>query len=778
MVALMNQDLKDAAPAYAAEDRGLCLARMIVNYYEQMNQPKPFPILTGEELKLHQRELQGLLLKSLNLDPLPDRVLLDVHYSELLDHPWCTVRRVYYQIWPGVYANGLLYMSKILPERPAPAMLCPHGYFKGDNTWPDEQMRSLTFAKNGYVTFSPTMFHYQDPLLGVYEMTGTVWSNMRAVDFLQSLPEVDANRIGISGVSGGGHQTQLMVALDNRLKAATIAGYTCEFRDIIFPYMSNVGSIVYAGVMRYTDQPEISTLGFATPVQYLAMNDFAGRFRYYNFPSIQQLFTANGLPEKVECAYWPTGHSYDKPKRERTYWWMDRWLKHRETAAYPKEPALTSPYEPAKGIVANRTYFPADLLLHLSASVPQHKGFQEISSIYEKSQRYGVPRLSSRSDWIEYRTRMSAKLRDLLGMDAALAPRLSVPQSIAAKEGLEGVSVERVDLPSEDEVLIPTVILAPEGKHGKLPVILHLSGHGSEKLLREIGRESVLRLAAEGNLVVLPDVRFFGELSFDNLAGKIGPALMKHHQMWRPDLPSGKSQQRESLMTAWWMSTTLWGRPVYGMACTDIEAVLRQIESRPDVRMEDVRLISRGSGPLAISALFSAILDARIGALDIDLENYYFARSVDPWAQLAPAFVLRYGDVLEWAACVADRKLTIHQLAAEAGDADWLSSVFEIAGNGGGLKIGNSKVRRRVAEDERAEPLCERGEDRSNRAAPSYHSIRQRGAYKEERPPMVRKRLYVGPKTDCMVKQPLAYPVRNGLDDAPQAPPGHGQCGA
>ena len=197
--------------------------------------------------------------------------------------------RLFTRYGPGVYANGLLYMPKKLRERPAPAMLCPHGHWpEGSANVDNEQKRCLTFAKMGYITFAPTQNHYEDLAIGVSNQTLGVWSNMRAIDYLESLPDVDRNRIGSCGISGGGLQTQYLAALDHRVKAGTIAGYTCDCREFVLPWAPHCSCNHFPGIMQYADLPEISaSLAFPTPIQYLTMNDWTMYFRHLNYPTIE-----------------------------------------------------------------------------------------------------------------------------------------------------------------------------------------------------------------------------------------------------------------------------------------------------------------------------------------------------------------------------------------------------------------------------------------------------------------------------------------------------------
>ncbi|MBM4050892.1 MAG: hypothetical protein FJ279_37835, partial [Planctomycetes bacterium] len=146
----LSAQMVSMAASFAQDEAGARrreVAAMLVAYFEAMCQPKPFVPRVGEDFKAHQRSLREKLLACAGLSPLPERVPLELHESEPLDHEWCTVRRVAYQLWPQVFSTGLLYMPKQFAERPAPAVLCPHGHWQNGNAHPDVQARCLVLAK-------------------------------------------------------------------------------------------------------------------------------------------------------------------------------------------------------------------------------------------------------------------------------------------------------------------------------------------------------------------------------------------------------------------------------------------------------------------------------------------------------------------------------------------------------------------------------------------------------------------------------------------------------
>ena len=634
------------------------VAAMLIGYFERMCEPKPFRIRAGAEFAEHQRALRETLLACAGLWPLPERVPLDMHASEPLEHEWCSVRRISYQLWPNVYSTGLLYMPKQLPEHPAPAVLCPHGHWQNGNAHPSVQTRCLVLAKMGYVVFASTQNHYEDTALGVSHQTLMIWNNMRALDYLQSLPEVDPDRIGCTGASGGGLQTQMLVAVDERVKVASICGMTCDYREIVFAGRNHCRCNHFPDIMRYTDEPELSALGLPAAVQYLTMNDWTRSFERDNLPTIRRLYEAHGLSDHVDCKYWPTGHSYDQPKRERMYWWMEKWLRGKDHGEPIPEPATE--------------VIPVEALEKLQANVPGNKGFGATRQAFSERFRFAAPAIADRAAWAAYRQKMRAALQELLGTDAA-PPKPAVSQ--VSVEQRDGVCIERVLCPSEEGISIPVLVLRPAASQGKLPGVVLCDGRGKAALLADEGAGAPIALAQAGSVVLLPDVRFIGELALAAFAG-----LSKELLTFKACCPLAEHEP-EQFDRVWERNALLWGRPVPGMATTDILAVLRYVASRPDVDQDRISLVGRGT--LAVPALFAAALDDRAQAIDLDLAGQCFEMRKLP---LVP-FILQHGDVLQWAALMADRQLKLTGVPKQAGDPNWLEGVFAAVGNGAGLTM-------------------------------------------------------------------------------------------
>ena len=610
-------------------------AEAYVQYFEAMSVLEPFEVRTGAALSAHHDALRRRLLRDVGLDPLPERVPLDVHKAEPIDHPWCTVTKLVYQLWPGVYLRGVLYMPKEFEETPAPTILSPHGHWGNGYAHAEVQKRCLMLAKLGYVTFCPEQTHMEDPNIGFSHQTLMVWGNMRALDLLQSLPEVDGGRIGVCGTSGGGLQTQMILALDpERVKAAMIGGMTCEMREILFPHSAHCGCNHFPNVMRYTDHPEISAMGFPAAVGYLTMWDWTEPFRYADYPMVQATYVQNGKPENVYCGFWPTPHLYDRTKRETTYWWMERHVRGIERAGMPEEPESI------------QTVWPDEVLAQLKVEVPGEVGIGHAPELYREQFMYAVPELKSKADWDTYSAKMASALPDLLGM----AEELPTGDFGSLQETESGVESShrfiRGTVQSEGPFAIPVVAIMGREEPGVPGVRIYLRPKGATA--------DVQAHASDGGLAVLADVRYTGVYAPESLAGAVRPDLRR----LKPASDAGLSQtpeDREKLL--YWSAernSIVWGRPVIGQIVTDIRAVVDAVNAR--VPEAPITLVTADAGYLAAAAIFAAVLDGRISGLDVDLNGSSFAQNtawMDARDKLAVVpFILRYGDLAQWAAVV------------------------------------------------------------------------------------------------------------------------------
>jgi hypothetical protein len=284
-------------------------------------------------------ELRKCFLERLGLTPFPRKTPLNPIYTEKRKFDGYTVENVGIETIPGFYLCGSLYRP-VKGKGPFPAVLCPHGHFNsGDMNGygryrPDQQYRCAILAKMGAVVFSYEMFGYGESQLMVRKedhqtglaLTMQTLNSIRVLDFLTSLPYVDTNRIGVTACSGGGTQSFLLTALDDRVTVCVpvvmvsswfFGGCACE-SGLPIHSCTNIG----------TNNAEIAAMASPRPLLVVSDgSDWTANVPTIEFPYLKKVYELYGKPENVENVHLASeGHDYGVSKRMAMYDFMARHL--------------------------------------------------------------------------------------------------------------------------------------------------------------------------------------------------------------------------------------------------------------------------------------------------------------------------------------------------------------------------------------------------------------------------------------------------------------------
>lgn len=223
---------------------------MIANYFASRTQQLADRCLaefeTIEDWQKKKDQLRQQLFEMLSLDPLPEKTPLKPVVTGTAEHDEIIVERLHFQSRPGLYVTGNLYRPKS-QTGPLPAILyvCGHGRVKKDGVSYGNkvhyQHHGAWFARNGYVCLTIDTLQLGE-IEGIhhgtynqdrwwwnargYSSAGVeAWNCIRSLDYLQSRKEVDGDRLGVTGRSGGGAYSWWIAALDERIKVAVpVAG--------------------------------------------------------------------------------------------------------------------------------------------------------------------------------------------------------------------------------------------------------------------------------------------------------------------------------------------------------------------------------------------------------------------------------------------------------------------------------------------------------------------------------------------------------------------------
>jgi dienelactone hydrolase len=226
--------------------------RMFADYFraetETLARRSLSDLTSLDEWKRRKPELRRQLFEMLGLDPLPPKTDLRATITGKIDQPDFVVEKLHFQSRPGLYVTANLYLPKNLTS-PAPAILygCGHSVVKSNNVSygnkVDYQHHGIWFARHGYVclmldtvqlgeiggihhgTYRENMWWWNSR--GYTSAGAEAWNCIRALDYLETRPEVDKTRFGVTGRSGGGAYSWWISALDERIQAACpVAGIT------------------------------------------------------------------------------------------------------------------------------------------------------------------------------------------------------------------------------------------------------------------------------------------------------------------------------------------------------------------------------------------------------------------------------------------------------------------------------------------------------------------------------------------------------------------------
>lgn len=265
--------------------------------------------------------------KGMELEKIPPRPETPVirHSKRTLNG--YTIENVAFEVLPGVYVTGNLYQPA-KTSKSMPAVLAPHGHGRNpDGRFMEQtQIRAAMLARAGAVVFTYDMLGHGDSQHSDHKIPKALKlqtiSSIRALDFLMAQPGVDARRVAVSGESGGGTQTFVLAALDDRVKVTVpcvmisayfFGGCTCES-----------GMPIHRKGSYQTTNAEIAALTAPRPMLMISNGkDWTQHNPVSEYPYMQKIYALYGQQSRVKNVHLPEeGHDFGPSKRKAMYQFM------------------------------------------------------------------------------------------------------------------------------------------------------------------------------------------------------------------------------------------------------------------------------------------------------------------------------------------------------------------------------------------------------------------------------------------------------------------------
>jgi len=671
-------------PGRLPDDRRLKKLRTLNDYF-------PFhPVNSPEEWAKRARELRRRVLVATGLWPMPPRTPLNAVVRDRREFDGYTIEKVYFESVPGFFVTGLLYRpNSPAPKGGRPGVLCPHGH------WPNGrfvdagklggarnvrwqiangaerfleggrsplQARCVQLARMGCLAFLYDMIGYADSIqlphapgmrehmntrtdwgffspaaeLRLQSMMGLqTWNSIRALDFLCSLPDVDQHRIAVTGASGGGTQTFILGAVDDRpallfpavmVSTAMQGGCTCENASYLRIDAGNVDIAALAA------HPDAFRNGKPRPLGMTAADDWTREMPTKGFPDLKKLYEMLGAPERVALFAFPQfEHNYNAVSRVRMYDFLNRWFH-----LGFEEPVLERDYT-----------FLTDKDLTVWTDADRPRGDQ----VGESFERRLVRRLTEQSEkqfqalvpadregWNRFREIVGGGWEVIIGRTPETAGDVRLEQTAQTMAGDWLVDAWLVTNATYGEQ-IPAVVIEPAYWHGEL--VLWLTDEGKSGLFDASGgpRPAVRALLENGCAVAGIDMLYQGEFL------KTGRRISKQRMVG-----GGKA-----LYAGY---TFGYNPPLFCRRVHDVLTALAAAGRAPEPP-QTVVVVGQGrvAGPIAAAA--RAVAGASIAVAAVDARGFVFNdldRIDDP--MFVPGSV-KYGDVPGLLALSAPRPLIV-----------------------------------------------------------------------------------------------------------------------
>lgn len=537
----------------------------------------------------------------------PEKQELNAQVTGVIQGDGFRIEKIVFESLPGRYVTANLYMPEG-QKAPIPAALefCGHSF---TGKIPASQS-ALLMAANGIAvlvvdpigqgeriqlidkagkpltrgaTTEHTLLNAGLNLLGTSLAAQEYWDNHRALDYLLSREDIDSERIGVYGSSGGGTQTTYFIGLDERIKVAAI----CSFFSSRERTLELQGPSDGCQHVPYEGREHLELTDFALMVAPKPLLILAGKYDFVDlwgaqqgYAQLQQAYTTLGISNKLDMLTVEDGHGLREEKRYKLTSWFMQWLMNSKKPVNP----------PFKLDVERAT-------LQCTTAGQVNIAFPKALSVMNEN-------VNQFNAWEQERRQFQQK-----GQAAIRKQVLSLLGDVVPKESLRPVLTREVEgrgymqynyqLVRQGEMPVPCVLIIPETATAKSAIELCLFEEGKSSFLNEF--TNITAALTNGTILLAADLRGLGETA--------DPPFYNDAKYW--------NFEYRNAMTGMHM-----GKPILGQRVTDVMSLLDFCSVQKELKGRPVHVRATGvCGPVVIHAAF---LDKRIDTARI-------TRSIKSW---------------------------------------------------------------------------------------------------------------------------------------------------
>ncbi len=586
------------------------------------------------------------------LGPFPERTPLNPQIMRTVEKDEITVEHIVFESQPGFYVTSSLFLPRDV-QQPAPAILYLSGHTADGYRSPTYLHKILNLVKKGFVVFAfdpvsqGERLEYYDPesgesvvgratlehsysnvqsyLSGSSLAMHMTWDGIRAIDYLLTREEVDPERIGMTGRSGGGTQTAYIAALDDRVAASAPECWITSYRRILQTIgPQDAEQNLYHVILRGIDKVDYLIARAPKPTLIITTTEdfFSIQGAREAYEEVSAMYRALGYPDHIDMVEDGGPHASTPKNREAMYAFFQ---KHLNLPGNPRDEEVELLSDEEMRVTPTgqlATSLGGETIFTLSREQARSQ-LAELQSSRSRPDRHVPAAVQAAKELSGYREPESVDEPVFTGR---------IPR--------DGYVIEKYFIPGEGDYVIPYLLMVPDQPNHKALLYLHPSGKAAEA-----GEDGEMAWFAKNGFTVLaPDLIGTGEM---------GPGELRNYTAQILDFDTTSFDV--------WVASVMTGRSITGIRAGDAVRLTRLLLQQETT--ESVYGAARGDmvAVLLHAAAFEPVIE-QVALLRpyISYRSIMMTRYYDPNFHISTVTgTLDRYDLPDLAAALAPRKLLI-----------------------------------------------------------------------------------------------------------------------